>query len=136
MSFLSQMPVSELKNVFESSVSPSSTLPNFEDVTFTNYDGLSDPIMYGFSTIEDNKLFIHYAFKMPGIDTVLNLEVSDYFSRKYDVERTFHSVDFTEGKVQVSSYDKINFEASVIFDRTTKTIESLSIDSMEFRSRH
>ncbi|MBX3658472.1 MAG: DUF4935 domain-containing protein [Ramlibacter sp.] len=98
--------------------------------TFTveDYEGVEDPEVLSLSTLSGGSLYVQYRFNLLTVMYTVEVSTEDYLANVDEFNEEFINVDVQERLVQMQTFRRIDFDASLAFEPKAEEFTSVSID--------
>lgn len=136
ITYLNSLSPYDCKNSMVRAGYPVACISLVSSFRFEDYEGVEDPDVIHISDVGDDKVFIKYQFNLLTVSFKGIVPTEGYFSEKEAFDKFFLNVSDEGINTEIESFPRVYYEASIIFNRVTKVVSSVSIDSATIRYRY
>ena len=126
--YLQQMSLPVAQNFLEDAELPRRCARAIRAFTVEDHEGVEDPEVLSLSTLSDGSLYVQYRFNLLTCMYTVEVSTEDYWANVDEFNEEFINIDVQERLVQMQTFRRVDFDASLAFEPSSDEFTSVSID--------
>lgn len=126
--YLQQMSLPAAQEFLEDAELPRRCARAIRTFTVEDYEGVEDPEVLSLSPLSGGSLYVRYQFNLLTVMYTVEVSTEDYLANVDEFNEEFINIDVQERLVQMQTFRRIDFDASLAFEPKSDEFTSVSVD--------
>lgn len=126
--YLQQMSLPVAQEFLEDADLPRRCARAIRTFTVEDHEGVEDPEVLSLSSLSGGSLYVQYRFNLLTVMYTIEVSTEDYLANVDEFNEEFINIELQERLVQMQTFRRIDFDASLAFEPNSDDFTSVSID--------